>query len=283
MRVELVSSNSNSLHHKFSISYTFESKELLLHQGVDFVGNLNAKNPNQTFLLEIARGSENVTILKHIYDGVANFELQFADTTSADSFNVGLTQYTNGIFLTSEILQKSCKNLKTQDCHLFIKASTYNYGHFSLAFTTDSNPFRLSEDLMLNLPTIFSTNITYNLIYELPADASDKFDFKCENWFNPYECYIKFVKSSDEHLYPSIDKFDIKLDTEQKLVEITKEKYEGYNFMLVTVGSTQISEFLRFFANPSQSSISFVITGEAGVIRGMHTIRRGKHLRVEAT
>ena len=214
VRVELVSSRSNSLHHKFSISYTFESKELELRQGIEFVGTLNAESPKKTFLLEIPSKTQNVTIIKHVYDGVANFEIQFSETTSSSPYNVGLTQYTNGILLSKDVLEKSCPSLKTRDCHLYVKASTNTYGHFSLAYTTDSNPLRLSEDLILNLPTIFNTNVTYNLIYELPADASDKFDFKCENWFNPYECYIRFVKSSDEHKYPSSEKFDIKLDSE---------------------------------------------------------------------
>lgn len=266
--------------HKFSISYNYGNVHTLLKEGEQFSTILEPKLERRAFRIEIPSKAKELMFLKTVIAGKCATMISFDEKNQFPipaKSDIAVPPANKGFHLDEESLKKYCPKIETENCHMYLVLQNWEANtKVNLAYTTGRVPITLHDHTYMDLPTFMNggTAQSWHFVYHIPVELRHNFTLSCENIFNPYICYIKFVKGTEEFVFPTESSNSLKLNASNRYLEIKEADYGTADTMLITVTSGEAPGFFHMYNKGL--NYHFVATGRISLVSNTHHLHIGQ-------
>lgn len=263
--------------HRFTIAYSIGLKDILLQEGLPYVGEFSNITREHKFRIEIPAGTKNLTILKSLIDHPYTIDCYIQSSNrSQNATNLTISTYEGGHIFDDMTLLKICPDLATTSCNLYMKAnSNVSRSTYLLSFSFDNRPFTLHQDYGYNLPPSPTFGIyQFFFVYHLPTKHKN-FTLDCENPYAITRCYLKFTKDTDEYSFPTRTSFTKLLIGEYSTVDLGPTNYQDNTVMLITIELEPKNDIMSVIEKLTHN-FAFVLKGKIRVSAGPRKLIIGK-------
>ena len=261
--------------HRFMVSYSVGAKDVLLAEGLPYLGQLTPKKSEFKFRIRVPPSSKNLTILKSYIDNPYKVD-GYLKGNSTYTFNISYSQ--GGYLFDETMLRNFCPELAFKECNIYLKAFSEKPNcTYLVSYSVNNRPFVLHHNYGYFLPQSPTMDV-YKMyfIYHISSIKRDKnFTLDCENPYSNIRCYVKFVNDGTDFSFPTATSFTKVLLGEFASVDIGPANYENNNVMLVTVDlipSFQVHEIIL----KSLHIYAFTLKGSIRVSAGPRKLLPGK-------
>lgn len=224
--------------HRFTVAYSIGLKDILLQEGLPYVGEFSDLIRDYFFRIEVPAGAKNLTILKSLIDQPFSIACTIqSNNKSASSSTFNISDFQGGHMFDTLTLSTLCPGIATTSCNFYMKASSKTgHGSFLMSFSVDNRPFTLHRDYGYNLPPSPTFDVyQFYFIYHIPTGKHKNFSLDCENPYQDMRCYVKFAKETQELSFPSHSAYTKLLIGQFANLDFGPKNYEDNSLMLVTV------------------------------------------------
>lgn len=265
-------------HHRFSVSYTIGLKDILLKEGLPYVGDLrNHTNGEHRFRIEIPPGTNNLTLLKSYIDHHYSIDcmIQSSNQSNKES-NFTISEYQGSKIFDSVMLESFCPGLATTSCNLYLKIyNNVSQSTYLIAYSLNNSPFTIHQGYGYNLPPSLDFGI-YQLHFNYHLSSKHKnITLDCENPYAVMRCFVKYAKESEIYNYPSRTSFNKVLIGEYSTADIGPDDYKDNDLILITVELAPITDIKSIFDKLTHNYI-FALKGKIMVNAGARKLIVGK-------